>query len=471
MKYQLFIDSTQVSGGDEPASHSLLALRSNSRSALVTQLSNTLTSFAVVENVTFPYFTLEQFEVIGGFVDGMGGIMCTAFAPLVTVEGLKPWEEYSVKNQGWIQVSKHLKEVEQFHQDALHGTIQDHEHDRRLQRALDNDTISPVLYRFENGTKVRVVESIGGIHAPIWQVTPPYAGTVNLDLLQDPFTSRLYDQMRSMNRSVLSSPTPITDMFDFLFDPEEEALKPYPYAFILQPVFDSYEANKTLVGVLIAVTSYENLLDKLVPAGTSGIVCVIRESCGGGDISFRLEGREATFLGYGDFHDPRYESYKVTAPVELYENKTDGVCLHTLDIYPTAALQASYETNKPAVYTSVVALAFLVTTALLVVYDRLVTRRQEKTMASAIRSGKLVASLFPSNVVDRVMQDGQSSQDGSKKKGLDSLSDESESGFYKSRPIADFCKCLRQTKCKKASLFGPASYAPSVFLLQFQMQR
>jgi hypothetical protein len=408
---------------------------------LVTQLANTLTSFAVVKNVTFPYFTLDHFEVIGGYVDGMGGIMGAAFAPLVRAEERKQWEEYSVNNQGWVQVSKHLKEVDQFHQDALHGTIQDHEHDRRLRAELEESTISPVLYRWDNGTKVELAESVGHVHAPVWQVSPPYAGTVNVDLLQDPFISRLYNQMRSMDRSVLSSPTPITDLFGFLFDPEEAALKPHPYAFILQPVFDSFETNKTLVGILIAVTSYENLLDKLMADGTSGIICVIHDSCGVADISFGLEGREATFLGYADVHDPRYDSYKVSTPVELYENVTADMCFHTLDIYPTATLQASYETNKPALYTSVVALAFLVTTILLIVYDRLVTRRQEKTMASAIRSGKLVASLFPSNVVDRVMQDAQS-QDGSTKKS--SYCDESESGFYKSRPIADFCKCIRQ---------------------------
>jgi Adenylate and Guanylate cyclase catalytic domain len=370
----------------------------------------------------------------------MGGVMCAAYAPLVTDAKRTEWEEYSVKNQGWIQHSKHLKEVELFHQDALHGTIQDHEHDRRTQE-VEEDKISPVLYKWENGTKREVRMTSGEVHAPVWQISPPDAGTVNVDLLQDEFLLKLYEQLQAMNRSVLSPATPISDMFGYLFDPEEEALKPNPYAFILQPLFDTFEPNQTMVGLVIAVTSYENLLDKLLPDGTSGIVCVIRDSCGT-DISYLLEGREAAFLGYGDFHDSSFDKYKENITVEMYESVTDDLCVHTLEIYPTASLQASYETNKPAVYTSVVALSFIVTTVLLLVYDRLVTRRQEKTMASAIRSGKLVASLFPSSVVDRVMQDAQAGERVGKKKssGAETSTDskENEQRFFKTRPIADF---------------------------------
>lgn len=419
--------------------------------ALVTQLANTITSATLMTNVSYPNVTLDQFEIIGGFVDGMGGIMSASIAPLVKAEELKKWEEYSVNNQGWIQVSKHLKEVELFHQDALHGTIQDHEHDRRLQAEPEPESISPVLYRWENGTKVEVVSYPGQVHAPIWQVSPPDAGTVNVDLLQDEFIADLFEDVKVMNRSVLSRATPITDMFGFLFDPEEEYLKLNPFAFILQPVFDSFEANKSMVALLIAVTSYENLLDKLLPDGSSGIICVIRDGCGT-NISYILEGREANFLGYGDYHDAAYDSYKANTTIEIYSNETGNVCVHTLEIYPTATLQMAYQTNKPTVYTSIVVIAFVVTSILLIVYDCLVTRRQEKTMISAIRSGKLVASLFPATVVDRVMEDAHADSGLSKKNSIMSetskLATDTESnehGFFKTRPIADFCKYLDQS--------------------------
>lgn len=54
-----------------------------------------------------------------------------------------------------------------------------------------------------------------------------------------------------------------------------------------------------------------------------------------------------------------------------------------------------------SVYTTIVALAFAITSLLLFVYDRLVTRRQERTKNAALR---VVSSLFPSQVHDKVLR-------------------------------------------------------------------
>jgi hypothetical protein len=52
------------------------------------------------------------------------------------------------------------------------------------------------------------------------------------------------------------------------------------------------------------------------------------------------------------------------------------------------------------VYTSVVVIAFLVTTFLFLIYERLVTKR-EKTKNAAL---KVVSSMFPSNVQEKVLK-------------------------------------------------------------------
>lgn len=54
-----------------------------------------------------------------------------------------------------------------------------------------------------------------------------------------------------------------------------------------------------------------------------------------------------------------------------------------------------------SIYTSIVALAFAITSFLLVVYDRLVTRRQQRTKNAAL---KVVASMFPASVQDKVLK-------------------------------------------------------------------
>jgi hypothetical protein len=139
----------------------------------------------------------------------MGGIMSAAFAPLVKVEEREQWEHYSVENQGWIERSKYLKAVHPVHRDALHGTIQDHEHDRRLQDEVAMESISEHIYRWEDGEKVPETSEPGKIFAPLWQVSPADYSPVNTNLLAHPPIADTYDVMSRANRAVLSSATEI----------------------------------------------------------------------------------------------------------------------------------------------------------------------------------------------------------------------------------------------------------------------
>ena len=93
--------------------------------ALTEQLATSIITTTALTNSTFPYVTVPAYEVTGGYVDGMGGIMLAALAPLVKAEEQTQWEQYSVKNQGWVQESAYLKEAHPKHRDSLHGTYQD----------------------------------------------------------------------------------------------------------------------------------------------------------------------------------------------------------------------------------------------------------------------------------------------------------------------------------------------------------
>jgi hypothetical protein len=148
--------------------------------ALMRQLSAAVTSVALVTGSVFPNVTLPHFEVTGGYVDGMGGIMAAAFAPLIKQEERSEWEEYAFLNQGWLAESARLKRVQaqSGYRDALHGTFQDHEHDRRLQ-SLASPSIPSQIYRWENGTQVPETNRPGQVLAPLWQVSPASASAVN----------------------------------------------------------------------------------------------------------------------------------------------------------------------------------------------------------------------------------------------------------------------------------------------------
>jgi class 3 adenylate cyclase len=410
--------------------------------ALMQQMSSTVTSAAFMTGSIFPNLTLPQFEISGGYVDGMGGIMSVAFAPHVKTEKRDEWESYAKLHQQWIAESLRLKQVHPGHRDPLHDTIQDHEHDRRLDEAPEIPPIRHAIWRWDNGTRVTEESLPSQIFAPLWQSSPASAADVNVNLLSDKRVASLYNSMIATRQSVLSNDFPIEDLFDFLFDPDEKLLKTDPHAFLMEPVYADFEENSEIVGFLLGVTTWINLFNRLIPEGANGIVCVVKDSCGG-TMAFELNGPKATFMGDEDLHEKAFHEYEVRMPIEQYETKVEGLCAHELFIYPSSKLTEGHLSNTPAIYTTAVALVFLVTAIVIIFYDMLVTKQQEKTMRSAIRSNKLVASLFPENVRDRIMSANAGEDTSGKSNFLNSednlkLGEANSNGVYTTRPIADF---------------------------------
>jgi hypothetical protein len=363
----------------------------------------------------------------------MGGVMSVAFAPLVKAEKQREWVEYSIANQGWIEESKRLKELHPGHQDPLHGTFQDYEHDRKLQ----SEPLAPFIWRWEDGRQVPDVGLPGQVLAPLWQITPAEVSAVNVNLLSDKRVVDLYNIMLATNQSLVSKATEIGDLFDFLFDPDEKVIKSDPHAFLMEPVYSAFEESPELVGFLLGVTSFENMLGNVLGEGANGIVCVISDSCSIDQMTFELNGPVATFLGNEDLHDERFDLFMYSVQLEAYETIVEGMCVHELKVYPSKPFQYSFDTNNPAIYTSVLFLAFFVTAVLLIIYDRMLSRRQEKTMNSAIRTSNLVSSMFPETVRERLMEEAL--QNEGEHSVLDGKGNPSSVGKgFKTKPIADF---------------------------------
>jgi len=381
----------------------------------------------------------------------MGGIMAAGFAPFVQDEQREQWEAYAIENQDWIERSAYLRDVHPIHTNALKGTIQDHESDRR--RVLqEEESISGEVFRWVDGTK-QVEERVPGkVYAPLWQVAPATYSSVNANILSDPRIKQLYDVMVKADRAVLSQNLAVDDMFDYLFSPEEKPQKKLPHAYILMPVYNDFveKEQEETVGVLLGVTVYTNIFDRLLPEGTDGIIAVLDDSCGN-TMSFELNSGKAEFLGYGDVHESefdRYERYEVN--LERYENPgINGLCVHDLRVYPSSKFRATFETNHPAVYAGVVGLAFLGTAFIMLLYDFLVNRRQSKTVKIAARTQAIVTSLFPKEIgkkiVAQAVEEPASAAKGWKIKTTTKKKDDGEYGssggdmnnFKSSKPMAD----------------------------------
>ena len=280
-------------------------------------------------------------------MDGMGGIMMAAAIPLIPAVARDTWEKYSVDHQDWLAESAILKEGYGKQRDPLHGTIQDHEHDRRLQLSGENSSIPPLIWEWEGDKKVAASsEDEDRIFAPLWQTSPADASTVNVDLFSDPHILQLFTAMMKVQETVMSPGLEIGNLFDWMFDPEEKYQKVEPHAYILEPMMANLTGEQEPVGFLLALTSYRNLFTRLLPEGTNGIYCVVTDTCGNA-MTFLLNGPEAVFLGYNDLHEG-YEECHEEYQMEFYKADAPELCVHTLHIYPSATFQQKYQSNKPA---------------------------------------------------------------------------------------------------------------------------
>ncbi|KAG7352535.1 adenylate/guanylate cyclase [Nitzschia inconspicua] len=394
--------------------HNLVVWEVQYNYALVQQLCGTITSKSLMSNQIFPNVTLPDFEITGGFVDGMGGIMMALFAPLIPQSQEDAWEEYSVLHQDWLNRSGFLKVESPFHVDPLHGTIQDHEHDRRLEtlslnsqnskelEIMPEQTIPTKIWKWDGDEKVSVeATSDHDYYAPLWQSSPHYSDTVNVDLFSDPHIRKLYSTMTNSGEMKLSPGYEIGNLFDWMFDPSEKSKKEEPHAFIMEQVHVDFGQGKEAGGFVLALTSFRNLFTRLLPEGTEGIYAVITGTLAcERNMTFLLRGEAVDFLGYEDLHELELEHHRRSIQMEIYETVPDDLCLHELNLYPSKAYIDSYKTNGAVVYTSIVVLAFVVTAIFFLVYERLVTKR-ENTKNAAL---KVVSSIFPSNVQEKVLK-------------------------------------------------------------------
>lgn len=195
-----------------------------------------------------------------------------------------------------------------------------------------------------------------------------------------------------------------------------EDYKEDPISFMAYPVFDSFTKGKKLVGVLVS-----NLYWRLYFTGilggekAQGIIAVLENSYNQ-TFAYRIDGPEVAFLGPGDPHDVKYNDMEVWEDVTSEVSRRAGpgsrayttVPLsetygrYTLHVYPSQTTEDQYKSNKPAIYTSVVALTCVLSAIIFLLFDRWVERRQKVVLDRAAQSGVLVANLFPEKVQDRL---------------------------------------------------------------------
>jgi hypothetical protein len=98
-------------------------------------------------------------------------------------------------------------------------------------------------------------------------------------------------------------------------------------------------------------------------------------------------------------------------------------------------MEDDYKTHDPILFTICAVLIFAFTSAVFVLYDRLVEKRQKTVMSTALHTSAIVSSLFPSTVRSRLFGTGP---DPETDEGFDQDGQVNSFGDkMASRPIAD----------------------------------
>ena len=109
-----------------------------------------------------------------------------------------------------------------------------------------------------------------------------------------------------------------------------------PSSILFSPVFNNFR-KQLVVGSISIVFSWDDVLKKLLPSFTNGLVCVIRTNIGQ-SYTFLVNEDDVSVIGKGDLHDPLYDSmiYTVGGSVEGIEDGklsvVDNLITYQLDI-------------------------------------------------------------------------------------------------------------------------------------------
>jgi hypothetical protein len=383
--------------------------------ALTTQIQ----AHAINSNSTWPFVTVpffeEQVDVMKSLTDAFGVLLFPVVSNVVRAE----WEAYSLQNVHWINESFATQMEIYGLSDQLLPLPNETWFDVLWGEGYENDQnpdfssgISEQIFGYPDDDTTDyfpIVHDTIDLYFPQWQVAPMswyYQSTVNSN----------YGGYEDFLNSTLISIETGNAVLGVAWTDD---LAPGYITTMIYPIFDKFHGDdRTVVAFLGADIFWQDYLTDILPNNAKGIYVVIENSLGE-IFTYQLDGKDVEFVEDGDLHDKAYDSMEVTflfgehlqEPVtsESYTGAPlyGGFIQYTFHIYPSQQLEDEYVTNKPIVYTVMTIAVFLFTAFIFVIYDCLVERRQKLVMDTAIKSDAIVSSLFPSQVKERLYNNGE----------------------------------------------------------------
>jgi hypothetical protein len=417
--------------------------------AAISSLSVAATSFARSQpNTTWPFVTLNDFQQRAANIREFSNSLYVRIIPVISEEDRSAWEDYSVKNIGW------LDEARAYQEEKGLGF-------RALQVAEDSQD-APLDFSSGIGDKIYnigpdgpLVDQGSGPYFPLWQESPHFGRDMtNYNVAYYPKYAAYAKKSVETGKMTMGGldtampgnihdPDLTTSFFALLLSFAADKPVDYlgdPMSSVFVPVFDSFDKTKKPTALIFSVFSWATYFEGLLPENTLGVVVVLENTCDG-PFTYKVVGEEAEYMGQGDLHDPKFDGMEREVENDILEASLgigihQDICSYSLRVYPSQELYDEYHTSLPIIIAFVVALVFAITAGVFLLYSHRVERRQRIVLKQAMESTAIVSSLFPEAVRDRyVSRNNQNGVTSGKDRLKAFLADGDDGG--NDTPIAD----------------------------------
>lgn len=293
--------------------------------------------------------------------------------------------------------------------------------------SLTSNKVDPLHY-FDATTGLPVTNIGNGSYLATWQTSPCLrTGKINADRFHEASASEicqqsilgksaLFSDFVSAPAGNISSSDILASFFATLLSTKEGEEVNYlgdPMAYLAVPVFDSFEIEtRQVVAVAEAVFHWKAYFENILPPKVEGIRVVLENGCSG-SFTYEIQGKDVFGVGVGDLHEDDFTKYRRHKTIEL-DFVEDGMnsaipwdpdaCPYSISVYPSWNYYRYFISGDSINVTFAVGMIFFYSILLFIFYDRLVESRQRILLAKATKSTAIVASLFPKNVRDRLLE-------------------------------------------------------------------
>ncbi|KAG7358992.1 family 3 adenylate cyclase [Nitzschia inconspicua] len=411
--------------------------------AAVGSLALAATIFTANNNITWPFVTLDSFQERAAVAKSLSKAIFIGVLPAVFDENRDEWEEfaqdhfYSIcdeaiayqNNKGispfgdqtvpFLQTREELAAL-YFGNGSL---VEGHSEDQATKR-MDYSTglANHIYYISDEG--VNEVDPGPGPYFPTWQSSPfttSFGLNFNLNNAYGHTHRGMIDKSFQLQEVVMggfSSAPPgdfQSDTGDFLTNiiatwlsfaaGEPVTYLGDPITNVYVPVFDSLDTERNPVGIVNAIIHWISFFENVLPDNIHGVTLVLKSPCTE-PYTYVVDGPRVSPIGSGDLHDPRFDFLEQSASMADFSSVSDGSqlgleletedCPYSIHVYPSQVFHDDYHTNAPMLITLSVAVIFVFTVFMFIIYDRI----HKATVTSNI-----VTSLFPKNIADRLVQE------------------------------------------------------------------